>query len=59
MVKVDVHRDYYADLGLGPSAEAEDVKKQFRKLGEQRKALDPDRLKENSLNQIASPQVSS
>lgn len=33
MVKADVRRDYYADLGLGPSAELEDVKKQFRKLG--------------------------
>lgn len=33
MVKADVRRDYYADLGLGPSAESEDVKKQFRKLG--------------------------
>ncbi|KAJ5997803.1 hypothetical protein N7522_009463 [Penicillium canescens] len=32
MVKSDVRRDYYADLGLQPSAEAEDVKKQFRKL---------------------------
>ncbi|KAJ5491366.1 hypothetical protein N7539_002933 [Penicillium diatomitis] len=32
MVKVDVRRDYYADLGLQPSAEAEDIKKQFRKL---------------------------
>lgn len=33
MVKADVRRDYYADLGLGPSAESEDIKKQFRKLG--------------------------
>ncbi|KAL5338482.1 hypothetical protein BJX70DRAFT_199385 [Aspergillus crustosus] len=32
MVKLDVRRDYYADLGLTPSADAEDVKKQFRKL---------------------------
>ncbi|KAF7593813.1 hypothetical protein BBP40_010747 [Aspergillus hancockii] len=32
MVKADVRRDYYADLGLTPSADAEDVKKQFRKL---------------------------
>ncbi|KAJ5725215.1 Heat shock protein DnaJ N-terminal [Penicillium malachiteum] len=32
MVKADVRRDYYADLGLSPSAESEDVKKQFRKL---------------------------
>lgn len=34
MVKSDVRKDYYADLGLQPSAEAEDIKKQFRKLGE-------------------------
>lgn len=32
MVKSDVRKDYYADLGLQPSAEAEDIKKQFRKL---------------------------
>ncbi|KAJ5747142.1 uncharacterized protein N7511_008838 [Penicillium nucicola] len=32
MVKSDVRRDYYSDLGLQPSCEAEDVKKQFRKL---------------------------
>ncbi|GAB1208693.1 hypothetical protein APSETT445_007444 [Aspergillus pseudonomiae] len=29
---LDVRRDYYADLGLTPSADAEDIKKQFRKL---------------------------
>lgn len=34
MVKADVRKDYYADLGLAPSADAEDIKKQFRKLGE-------------------------
>ncbi|KAL2822303.1 hypothetical protein BDW59DRAFT_102497 [Aspergillus cavernicola] len=32
MVKLDVRRDYYADLALAPSADHEDVKKQFRKL---------------------------
>ncbi|CEO59104.1 hypothetical protein PMG11_03791 [Penicillium brasilianum] len=32
MVKADVRRDYYADLGLQPNAEAEDIKKQFRRL---------------------------
>jgi curved DNA-binding protein CbpA len=37
MVKADVRRDYYADLGLQPSAEAEDIKKQFRRLGERSK----------------------
>lgn len=34
MVKTDVRRDYYADLGLVPSADTDDIKKQFRKLGE-------------------------
>lgn len=33
MVKADVRRDYYADLGLAPSAESDDIKRQFRKLG--------------------------
>ncbi|GIJ84941.1 hypothetical protein Asppvi_003796 [Aspergillus pseudoviridinutans] len=32
MVKPDVRRDYYADLGLTPSADLEDIKKQYRKL---------------------------
>ncbi|CDM38257.1 Heat shock protein DnaJ [Penicillium roqueforti FM164] len=32
MAKSDVRKDYYADLGLQPSAEAEDIKRQFRKL---------------------------
>lgn len=33
MVKVDFKRDYYADLGLPPGADIDEVKKQFRKLG--------------------------
>lgn len=33
MVKADVKIDYYAALGLGPSAEVDEIKKQFRKLG--------------------------
>jgi curved DNA-binding protein CbpA len=33
MVKFDVRRNYYEDLELGPSAETEEIKKQFRKLG--------------------------
>ncbi|KAH8698748.1 DnaJ domain protein [Talaromyces proteolyticus] len=32
MVKADVRRDYYADLGLGPTADTDEIKKQFRKL---------------------------
>ncbi len=34
MVKADTKRDYYADLDLPPTADAEDIKKQFRALGE-------------------------
>lgn len=33
MVKADARRNYYADLELGPSADTEEIKKQFRKLG--------------------------
>jgi hypothetical protein len=33
MVKADVRRDYYADLGIGPAADTDEIKKQFRKLG--------------------------
>lgn len=33
MVKADVRKDYYADLGLGPDADTDEIKKQFRKLG--------------------------
>ena len=33
MAKADSRKDYYADLGLAPNAESEDIKKQFRKLG--------------------------
>ncbi|TPX08451.1 uncharacterized protein E0L32_010068 [Thyridium curvatum] len=32
MVKLDYSRDYYADLELSPTADVNDVKKQFRKL---------------------------
>jgi DnaJ-class molecular chaperone len=35
MVKPDAKHDYYADLELPATADAEDVKKQFRQLGEQ------------------------
>jgi curved DNA-binding protein CbpA len=34
MVKSDVKTDYYADLDLLPTADAEEIKKQFRTLGE-------------------------
>lgn len=33
MVTADVDRDYYADLDLKPSAEPNDIKKAFKKLG--------------------------
>jgi hypothetical protein len=33
MVKPDFSRDYYADLELPTTADADAVKKQFRKLG--------------------------
>lgn len=33
MVKLDYERDYYADLDLPHTADAADVKKQFKKLG--------------------------
>lgn len=35
MVKPDAKHDYYADLELPATADAEDVKRQFRQLGEQ------------------------
>ena len=39
MVKADVKRDYYADLELPPTADSEDVKRQFRLLGKLRFCL--------------------
>ena len=33
MVKADVRCDYYADLELPPAATADEIKKQFKKLG--------------------------
>jgi DnaJ-class molecular chaperone len=33
MVKPDVNRDYYEDLDLTASANEEDIKEQYRKLG--------------------------
>ena len=33
MVKADPRRDYYADLELQPGATADEIKKQFKKLG--------------------------
>ncbi|PGH28116.1 hypothetical protein AJ80_00006 [Polytolypa hystricis UAMH7299] len=32
MVKVDVKKDYYADLGLTPNVETSEIRKQFRRL---------------------------
>ena len=34
MVKAEVRRDYYADLELPPAATADEIRKQFKKLGE-------------------------
>ena len=34
MVKAELDRDYYADLELAPTASANDIKKQFKKLGQ-------------------------
>lgn len=39
MVKADPKCDYYADLELPPSADAVEIKKQFKKLG----MIDPSR----------------
>jgi DnaJ-class molecular chaperone len=33
MVKADLTRDYYVDLGLQPGASEAEIKKQFRVLG--------------------------
>lgn len=33
MVKADIKRDYYADLGLDPKAEEDEIRKKYRKLG--------------------------
>lgn len=33
MVKAEAERDYYADLELNPKADANEIKKAFKKLG--------------------------
>jgi curved DNA-binding protein CbpA len=33
MVKADMKRDYYADLELPPTADEDQIKRQFRLLG--------------------------
>ena len=33
MVKVDIRKNYYAELELTPAATPDEVKKQFKKLG--------------------------
>ncbi|OAX85554.1 hypothetical protein ACJ72_00048 [Emergomyces africanus] len=40
MVKADIKRDYYADLGLDPKAEDDEIRKKYRKLALQ---FHPDR----------------
>lgn len=39
MVKTDSRRDYYGDLELSPTADANDVKRQYRQLGKRKKSL--------------------
>jgi curved DNA-binding protein CbpA len=39
MVKADLSRDYYGDLGLEPGADLDAIKKQFKKLGMARSLL--------------------
>ena len=34
MVKADATRDYYSDLELPPGCDGNEIKKQFKKLGE-------------------------
>ena len=34
MAKVDAQSDYYGMLGISPTAETDEIKKQFKKLGE-------------------------
>ncbi|EER42533.1 DnaJ domain-containing protein [Histoplasma capsulatum var. duboisii H88] len=36
MVKADIKKDYYADLGLDPKAEDDEIRKKYRKLGQSR-----------------------
>lgn len=33
MAKANILRDYYADLGLQPTADSEEIKEKYRKLG--------------------------
>ena len=33
MVKADPRRDYYGDLELSPTADANEIRKQYHKLG--------------------------
>lgn len=33
---MDARKDYYADLGVSPNAGTDEIKKQFKRLGERR-----------------------
>lgn len=60
MVKADAKRDYYADLELPPTAEHEDIKKQFRLLGTFLRSLRPPyRSVANDLSQTLPPRQES
>ena len=39
MMKADARKDYYADLGVSPNCDTDELKKQFRKLGEHATAI--------------------
>ena len=40
MAKLDPHKDYYAILGMSPTVETDEVKKQFKKLGKMAQGIE-------------------